>query len=350
MPTTTRSLFIVLLLAAAAPSARAQRGYGGRGGGDEQRSSRRRAPRPMQYAAPASETPPAASVAVRESDGGGERREAASAGSAQRKQARAHRAPNHSVALRLAGPREGFAKFEASETLKNHVYWHAQGGARFAHYYDGKAHWYGFYDGPRFYWTRWSADRWWWYDAAVSRWLYWNDGYWWWQDPAHSGLVYLDVNDSFYAYSSTAAASNAEAGAVPADAPAALDASSAAAKGVADNRARVSPDGTRLVQIYGERREAFLYDQTGGGEPRFLAFLASGVKRVRFSEPQKGEPFEIMVVLNDGTFDVFDQNGKSALTPPAAGSAPTDAAASTGTATSNSATPSDDGPPGPPGQ
>jgi hypothetical protein len=258
------------------------------------------------------------------------------------KPARRRRAPNHSNANRVAGSAAGRARLEGAETAVKRVYWHKKNGARYAHYFDGKAHWYGFYDGPRFYWARYAADRWWWYDAVVSRWLYWNDGYWWWQDPAASGSVYLDIDDSFYAYADTASAAAVSAAdasadaapadarppaAAPADAPAALDASTAAARGVPDNRASASADGTRMVQIYGDRREAFLYDETGGAEPRFLAYLAAGVTRVRFSQPPPGQPFDIMVMLNDGTFALFDASGKPELQPTSAGAPPADDAA-----------------------
>jgi hypothetical protein len=139
-------------------------------------------------------------------------------------------------------------------------------------------------------------------------------------------LLYLDIDDSFYSYSNAAA--NAPGAAAPADQSAALDASLSAGTGDHANRKRVSPDGTRMVQIFGERREAFLYDLTGVAGPSFLAYLAADVKRVRFSQAQPGEPFEILVVMNDGTFDVFDESGNSALqpAPPPDASAPPDVA------------------------
>ncbi len=285
-PAMNRALLLLLLAASAVP-ARAQRGWGGGGGGDDDgrsRHSRRREPQPMQtdaYVAPAAAVPPPGVAVVVQAPStaaaAAPSREELPSEPAREKRARARRAPNHSAALNVIGPPSGLAEIQAGETRAKRVYWHEKNGARFAHYYDGKAHWYGFYDGPRFYWSRYAADRWWWYDAAVSRWLYWNDGYWWWQDPAAPRSVYLDINDSLYAYAASTAsapgvaAATTAAPAVPADAPAALDASSAAAKGVSDNSASLSPDGTRMVQIFGDRREAFLYERSEDEEPRVLA-------------------------------------------------------------------------------
>jgi hypothetical protein len=83
-------------------------------------------------------------------------------------------------------------------------------------------------------------------------------------------------------------------------------------KGVHGNFSKVSPDGTREVQVYGDRREAFLYDRTGGGDPQFIAFLASGVKHVQFSEVG-GDTLQVMLLMLDGSYDVFDANGRSIL-------------------------------------
>jgi hypothetical protein len=127
--------------------------------------------------------------------------------------------------------------------------------------------------------------------------------------------------------------------AAPAPAPQAgydaTDAHAAAAMAALDragrgNRTYISPDSAREVQVYGDRREAFLYDRTGGGEPRFIAFLASGVRRAQFSEAS--DRLQILLLMNDGSYDVFDGDGHSLLEP-ASGAAAPPAAAPGGDAT-----------------
>ncbi|MCX5787408.1 MAG: hypothetical protein NTX64_02700 [Elusimicrobia bacterium] len=59
-------------------------------------------------------------------------------------------------------------------------------------------HWYGFYHGPRFYWTRWYRGFWWYYDSGPARWTYWWHGYWWWPGPAN--VVYVNVNGAYQPY------------------------------------------------------------------------------------------------------------------------------------------------------
>jgi hypothetical protein len=69
-------------------------------------------------------------------------------------------------------------------------YWHTDSGIRYCHYYYDNIHWYGFYHGPYFYWTRYWAERWWWFDVRFNRWVFWNAGYWWWPGPGGAMYVY----------------------------------------------------------------------------------------------------------------------------------------------------------------
>jgi len=86
---------------------------------------------------------------------------------------------------------------ERAETLRNHYYWHVDNGIRYAHFLDPHGfHWYGFYFGPKFYWTRYFVNRWWWYDAHFLRWTYWYNGYWWWNGPG--GVEYAYVQNNYY--------------------------------------------------------------------------------------------------------------------------------------------------------
>jgi hypothetical protein len=71
-----------------------------------------------------------------------------------------------------------------------------------------------------------------------------------------------------------------------------------------------SPDGTRVVKIIGESQDAFLYDNSN---PRTFdpVYLASGVQNVQFSEVANGRPLELVLKLNDGSFDMFDSYGNA---------------------------------------
>lgn len=186
---------------------------------------------------------------------------------------------------------------EFHETLRNHYYWHVNNGIRYAHFMDPHGfHWYGFYFGPRFYWTRYYADRWWWYDSNFMRWVYWYNGYWWWNGP--DGVEYAYVENNYYPYQPggvvTVKSPELQA---PATNPEANEGS-----------AKVSADGNRMVQLFGAQSEAFLYDKTGG-QALFMKYLAQNVGRVRFSGGANGQPLEILLEFKDGTFAVFDASG-----------------------------------------
>jgi len=311
-------------------------GRGGRGGGAAHAApARPRAPQPMRYSPgvrvrPTDQRrPPAAHFDLHPApapvvQGGGARLDQHGdqrGGFAGRVDSRGWGAPRHdNVANQSGFAGRAFAR-EKDEHEVNHVYWHNDGNQRYAHSYDGHVHWYGFYNGPRFYWTRWEDNRWWWFDQASTRWLYWYSGYWWWNDPANPTSPYVVVNDTYYPYAEVAADPQIAPGAAPADSSSAMAAADTAAKGQHGNFAKVSPDGSREVQVYGDRREAFLYDRTGG-EPRFIAFLAASVKHVQFSEAS-GNQLQVLLLLLDGTYDVFDANGRSLIQPGGQNGAPT---------------------------
>jgi hypothetical protein len=271
------------------------------------------------------------------------------------------RAPAHSLVGALAGFAAAVLTHETEEVVVGRTYWHTENSVRYAHMYDGHVHWYGFYDGPRFYWTRYEDGRWWWFDQTANRWLYWYDNCWWWHNPANPAMPYVVINDIYYPYTAieanpqlapgvTSAPGPATASSgqppVPASAiaqPAAATAPAAAAQAdasaamtsldAAGNRKYVSPDGTREVQIYGERHEAFLYDNTVPSDPAYISFLAQGVKSVHFSESGNTN-LQILLLLSDGSYDVFDAAGQSLLQPAStAAAAPAQAAPASDTAT-----------------
>jgi hypothetical protein len=117
----------------------------------------------------------------------------------------------------------------------------------------------------------------------------------------------------------------------------------ASGKGVHGNFSKASPDGTREVQVYGDRHEAFLYDRTGGGEPRFIAYLATGVKHVQFSEGT-GIDLHVMLLMRDGSYDVFDADGRSVLPQTGNGAPATPQTPGTDAIPAQSGTPSDAAP------
>ena len=66
-------------------------------------------------------------------------------------------------------------------------YWHEWNGYRLCHHYDDLGfHWWGFYVGDVYFWTRYWNDQYWWYDPYWHRWTYLRGDNWWWQDPARA--------------------------------------------------------------------------------------------------------------------------------------------------------------------
>lgn len=182
-----------------------------------------------------------------------------------------------------------------SETRANNYYWHSYNGFNYCHYYDPWGyHWYGWYLGGNCFWTRYYSNNWWWYDPVYYRWCYWHDGGWWWQDPYHVNTVYVYVNGNYQASPSSG---DVNTTVVP---DANLSASSA--------KVYRSSDSSRMVKVTGSSEDAFLYDTTDN--PSFQPiYLASGVKEVRLSNTQNGRALQVMLILNDGSFDLFDDQG-----------------------------------------
>jgi hypothetical protein len=179
----------------------------------------------------------------------------------------------------------------ARETRSNQYYWHKDNGFDYCHYIDGSGyHWYGWYTGDRFFWTRNFGGRWWSYDSDYGRWNFWNDGFWWWQDPFHVGDLYCYTNDGYIpancANDQIIVTSTDQTGAVTYN----------------------SSDGTRTVKVFTEAQDAFLYDTAN--PPTFdPIYLASGVQGVQFSDTANGRPLQVILKLKDGSFDMFDAMG-----------------------------------------
>ncbi len=181
--------------------------------------------------------------------------------------------------------------FNRTEFQHGRYYWHSGAGFNYCHYVDHWGyHWWGWYWGDHFFWNRYFGGRWWWYDYDFDRWCFWNEGFWWWQDPYHVGDLYCYDDDDYIPCNS------------------AEDQVVVQGSNGAGFKSYTSPDGTRLIKVAAETQDAFLYDTAD--PPTFNPiYLASGVQSVEFSDTSHGRPLEIILKLNDGSFDVLDGQG-----------------------------------------
>ena len=243
---------------------------------------------------------------------------------------------HHAALLRNVTFALSIRAHERNEAVRGRAYWHVDRGIRYAHYYDARgAHWYGFYWGPHFYWTRYSGNRWWWFDAPLRRWVYWWSGFWWWTGPG--GAAYYYNGTDFVPYGGTV-----EMQPVPAAAPvAAPEPPPTPATFSVAAPDSISPDGARFVQVIGPRSEAYLYARKNGDNV-FVNYLGPDVESVRYSGGgDSGLPLQVLVNRKNGTFIVFDRDGKpqEASAPAIKGPAPKAAAASTRASTPKTAAP-----------
>lgn len=200
---------------------------------------------------------------------------------------------DHMALVATAGWHDRIASFNASEREANHYYWHKDNSFNYCHYRDNEGYnWYGWYVGDQFFWNRYYSGRWWWYDSDYDRWCFWNEGYWWWQDPYHVGDLYCYNDDSYIPCNS---ANDQEVVTAPAD---------------QDYQVYNAPDNSCEVKVMNDTQDAFLYD-TDDPNAMQPVYLASGVESVSFSDPSSGRPLQVVLKLNDGTFDMFDDEGNS---------------------------------------
>jgi len=126
--------------------------------------------------------------------------------------------------------------------------------------------------------------------------VFWWNGYWWWPGPGGAPYVYID--NAYYPYEDTGVTVEHVS-----EQPAPTSLPEPGNGSTVD-----SPDGKRMVQIFGSDAQAFLYDKTVS-PPRFLRYLGSGVSKVRFSAGSAGP--QVLVEYKDDTFSLFDQDGNS---------------------------------------
>ncbi len=130
-----------------------------------------------------------------------------------------------------------------------------------------------------------------------DRWVFWRDGYWWWSGP--DGVPYAYVDNNYYPYDEqgNVTVKTPEVLAPPKNIPAATEGTS-----------WKSPDGKRMVQLYGEHAEAFLYDTTSS-QSVFLKYLGQGVEKARFTGGAGGKSLRILIDFKDGSFALTSEDG-----------------------------------------
>ncbi len=216
----------------------------------------------------------------------------------------------------------GIAERQRVEVVRNHYYFHNDGGRRYWHFFDrGGLHWYGFYFGPAFYWFPFYAGYWWWYDANATRWAYYWDGYWWWNGPG--GAPYVYVNNNFVPYdeySQRLPVSRLPARRLPRTRLKRLPRRRPRLR----RRRRTPPPPTlpprkaargRAPMKGAWRRspepdgEVLLFDESKS-PPLFMKYLGKNGEKVRFSGGSVRRPLRILVELKDGGFSMFDADGK----------------------------------------
>ncbi|MBI3299977.1 MAG: hypothetical protein HYZ75_17570 [Elusimicrobia bacterium] len=181
------------------------------------------------------------------------------------------------------------------------THWYYGNGLRYAHHYDhNHVHWFGFYLADVYFWTRWHNGMPWWQDPARGRWLYYRDGSWWYQD---AGTTYIYRDGGYYRYTPVRGGYEAKPEPAPPTSP--------AQPAEPDQTDFISEDGSRLVQVLGERNEAFLYDNTGD-EPAFKAYLTEGAETVQFSGTGGADLQILVTVAADGvkSFKLFNGEGE----------------------------------------
>lgn len=198
-------------------------------------------------------------------------------------------------------------------------HWHDAGGIHYSHWHDG-AHdrdWFGFYQGRAYFWTTYYRGHFWWREPLSGRYLvYWND-HWWWHAP--EGVNYVYIDQQYYQWLPNQ--NGASLVPLASQAPA----SSGGGEGlVVSSRPEFdySADGTRMVQIEGEKLSAYLYNaspaERDGTKP--LKFLGDGVTAVAFTDTSKGEPLKIVLTIQDPDGSVrtvvVDGNGEALNSPP----------------------------------
>ncbi len=204
------------------------------------------------------------------------------------------------------------------ETVRGQYYWHEYNGSRYCHQYDQWGfHWYGWYLGSSYFWARYHADNWWWYDTSYQRWLYLHEGRWWYQSPTRVVYIYVNEENRYYRYDESRGGVVTRPDTTPPVTPPPADPTQPTPPAEpAEQSTFYSEDGSRMVQIFGDNDDGFLYDtaETPSFEPKFLA---AGVKEVQFStDNQTGLQILVITEKKDEAgsvskgFKLFDAQGQ----------------------------------------
>jgi len=204
------------------------------------------------------------------------------------------------------------------ERWDGHDMWH--------HYDEFGYHWWGFYIGSVYFWTRYDNDMYWWYDPYWHRWCWMRDNRWWWQDDG--GLVYYIGDDGSYdQYQDNDGTIVVTPDPTPpVDVPPGPSEPAAPASFYAN-------DGTRYVTVNADDGTATLYDLTvtDPNDPRIQGrVLATGASSAQFAYDDAtaadGTPTQVLrqitLSFTDGTTTaVVDPNGEREITLPGDGTA-----------------------------
>jgi hypothetical protein len=198
--------------------------------------------------------------------------------------------------------------------------WYNWNGQLVGHHYDEFGyHWWGFYIGDAYFWTRYYNNMYWWYDPYWHRWCWQNGSSWWWQDA--NGVVYIVIDGRYYEYQDNGGTVVVVPDPTqPVDVPPGPVAPSQPAS-------YYSADGTRLVTIDPTDGSAYLYDATvtDPSDPRSQGrFLGTGVGSVQFVVATDGSASlqQIGLTFTDGiTTAAVDPNGEREVTLPGDGTA-----------------------------
>ena len=194
-------------------------------------------------------------------------------------------------------------------------HWHDWDGQRICHHYDDFGyHWWGFYVGSSYFWTRYDQDRYWWYDPYWHRWTYLHDNRWWWQD---NNVTYIIIDNNYYRYGNNGGTVVVTPDPTP---PVVVPPAKPNAPAPVENQTMFySQDGTRSVQIMGDRKEAYLYDLTVADQTDRLArgrWLGTGVASAKFVSDDKmgddGLPTQVLRQIEL----TFEDPSKSAVADP----------------------------------
>ena len=203
-------------------------------------------------------------------------------------------------------------------------YWFYAGNTHVYHHYDNSYHWYGFWYNDAMFWTRYYENRFWWFDPAWHRWVYFNDGAWWWQDPYNVTVIYVYRDGYYYRYGTNAGSVVVTPVYTPAPYTPPADYQPLPVEPVTpvdetplqNDTYYYSTDGSRSVEVSGDRDMALLYDLTADdtdGQPKFLSFLGVGVTEVLYQYGADGAVTNILVIWKDQAgakqFSMFDANG-----------------------------------------